>query len=316
MSIKHSIACDTLPFVGYSFYEDPKEILTAIKKAGYDGADPGWDAQKSNGKELRAIADSIGLDLPAVLGAWAFFHAGEDRDLCGDEAARQRGFAYARKAIDFAVELGARFFSVCAPQPPIYEMPYPNLSIQTLRRSLVEALREICTYAADRGITILFEPLNYYEARPGVLTSVYHAISLIEELGYENLGVQPDICHMYVSESSVTDALRAAGPLVKHVHTNETNRYSLGAGHADYLAIIRTLKEIDFDGYMSCYLPYTTQEIFNMASGGYAQRSGVSMDTSGRPDIMPYLEWPIQYLKEIERTVDMQREIAEVGKPY
>ena len=38
MGFKYTIACSTLPFVGYDVLQQPGEILSAIKAAGYDGA--------------------------------------------------------------------------------------------------------------------------------------------------------------------------------------------------------------------------------------------------------------------------------------
>lgn len=90
----------------------------AIKSAGYDGADLPGDLQRVDPKTLKPIADSLGLQVPEVLGAWAYFHAGENRDLAGlDEAARRTGIDYATRAIDLAAELGAQYFQVCAAQP-------------------------------------------------------------------------------------------------------------------------------------------------------------------------------------------------------
>lgn len=119
-------------------------------------------------KTLKPIADSLGLQVPEVLGAWAYFHAGENRDLAGlDEAARRTGIDYATRAIDLAAELGAQYFQVCAAQPPVPQVPFPEAPIPTLRKNFAEACREICAHAARRGITVLFEPLNLYEARLG-----------------------------------------------------------------------------------------------------------------------------------------------------
>ena len=88
------------------FFASPREILETIKAAGYDGADLPGDVERLQSAEMRRIADDIDLEIPEVLGAWAYFHAGEDRNLAGgDPAARQRGLDYARRALDLtAVE--------------------------------------------------------------------------------------------------------------------------------------------------------------------------------------------------------------------
>ena len=101
MSFKYTVVCDTFSSLGYDVLDNPREILQLIKDAGYDGADLPGDPNRMDGKALRQIVDSVGLDVPELLGAWAYFHGGEDRDLAGgDEEARGRGIAYAKRTID------------------------------------------------------------------------------------------------------------------------------------------------------------------------------------------------------------------------
>lgn len=308
-TFKYSVVGDTIRRLGFNILETPQEVLEAVQAAGYDGVDlPGGQPQEVDAKALRQLVDSVGLEIPELSAAWAYFHAKENRDLAGsDEEARQRGIEYAKRAVDVAVELGARFFNICAAQPAIPQVPFPQLPIQTLRRNFLAASREICQYAADRNITILFEPLNRYEAYPGVLTTVYEAMSLIDALGFPNVGIQPDVYHMNIAEASIPDALRAAGKQVKVMHMNETNHYRLGEGHANYPAIMRTLKEIGFDGYLSIYMPLISQDVSYAASN-----SG----TGTRPDLQAVLQQQLRFLKEIERSVDGQRMLYQADPRY
>ena len=306
MGFKYTLVCDTLSFLGHDVLESPREILQAIKDAGYDGADMPGDPKRMDGKALRQIVDSIGLAVPEVLGAWAFFHGGEDRDLAGsNEEARRRGIEYAKRTIDLAVELGAQFFEICAAQPPVPQLPFPRLPIKTLRQNFLDALREICAYASERGITVLLEPLNCYEAYPGVLTSVFEAVSLVEQLRPYDVGIQPDIYHMNVSDPAIPYTLRAAGKHVRHFHVNETNHYRFGAGHADYRAVIKALKDINYTGYLAVYMPFTTQEACQMGARGYGQSNGApGQGPDGGPDLKAHLEFAISTLKEIERSLE------------
>ena len=316
MGFKYTLVADTLAFLGYNLNENTEEILQAVKNAGYDGVDVAGDRKTIQAVELRQIADSLELEIPEVLGAWAYYHSGENRDLAGgDVEVRSRGIQYAKDSIDLAVELGSRYFEVCAAQPPIPQIPYPDISIKTLRANFLEALKEICGYAEKRDINILFEPLNCYEAYPGVLTTLSEATRLIQDLGYANTGIQPDVCHMNISEGSVPDALREAGDLIKHFHMNETNRYSFGAGHGDHRAIIRTLKEIDFSGYIAIYLPLVSQDVCRL--GGYITSD---LDSPGKladkPNLHFFLEHQIQYLKRLENQVELQWKTFEKGSNY
>jgi len=308
---KYSVVVDTLRFLGYDALESPQEVFGAIKEAGYDGVDLPGDLGPVSVADMKGILARYALKVPAIQGAWAYFHAGENRDLCGaDESARQAGIRYAKRGVDMAVEFGAPYFSLCAAQPPVYETPFPTLPVATMWQNLKAATHEICRYAADRGVTILYEPLNKYEAYPGIMTLLSDASRLIDELGVDNLGIQPDISHMHYGEASIPDALRAAGARIKHTHINETNRYAIGTGAADYRSIIRVLKEIDFDGHMGVYMPLTTQDIFWLSRRGYGGAGDpASVNPAERPPLAPHLEWPIRYLSTLEAAVDAERRV-------
>jgi sugar phosphate isomerase/epimerase len=296
MKFRYSVACPTLGWTGYDVLENPHEVLTAIKEAGFDGAD--LPVEGLNVDEMRPIVDSVGLIVPEVMGQWGYVHSGVDRDLTSeDQQIRQRGIEYSRTAVDLAVSLGAKFFNICAAQPPVPEVPFSKAPIETLRRNFRESLKEVCEYAAAHDVTILLEPLNPYEAIPDVLTSVFDAIGLIEDLGLENLGIQPDIFHMNISEASTVGALHAASKWTKVVHMNETNHYRIGTGHADYKSIIRTLKDCGFDGYVTLYAPIISQTVF--------QAKDRAPD---RPDLKTALGEQLRFLKEIETVVDAECE--------
>jgi sugar phosphate isomerase/epimerase len=78
-----------------------------------------------------------------------------------------------------------------------------------------------------------------------------------------------------------------------HMHINETNHATLGTGKADFHAILKTLKDLNYSGYMSVYMPFLSQEAW--------QRTGEKVHL---PDC---LEWALGYLKTIERAVDLKR---------
>ena len=318
MSFKFTLVCDTLPWVGYNVLEAPEEVLRAAKEAGYDGVDLPGDPTRMNGGEWKQRVADFGLDVPEVLAAWGYYHAGEERNLASSKPeVRRQALQYAKDTVDLAADIGARYIELCAAQPAVPELPFPREPIGILREIFRESIREVCKHAKDRGISIVLEPLNCYEGIPGVLTTVYEALNYIEELGLDNLGVQPDVFHMNIEEGSIPDALRAAAPHIRHIHLNETNHCQHGMGHADYKAIFRILKGIGYDGYLATYLPRTTQAILQSAPGnvfgGYGQ--GRSKGDGGvRPELVDVLKSMLGFLKGVERAVDLSREFYEVER--
>ena len=305
MGYEYVVNCDTLGFLGHDVLESPREILGAIKEAGYAGVDLPGNPESMDAQSIRRIVEDLELVVPEVSGAWAWAYYGPkgDRNLAGpDEKARARGVEYSKRIIDLAVDLEAQLYPTCPTQPPIYELPWTRLPSATLRDNFLRSLRELCQYAAERDITVVIEPLNRYEAFPGVAITIEETLSLITEMGVDNLGIQPDVFHMNMAESSICDALRAAGQHITHMHINETNHAGLGTGHADFHAILKTLKDVDYAGYISVYMPFTTQEAW--------QRTGEKLD------LPAYLERTLNYLKTIETAVDEQREMFDPGTSF
>ena len=304
MAFKYSLQCDTLPWVGYNVLEEPDVVLGAAREAGYDGVDLPGDPQAVDAREWRARVEGAGLAVPEVLAAWGYYHAGEERNLAStDPAKRAHAVQYAKDTVDLAADLGASFTELCAAQPAVPQLPFPVEPVAALRDNFRQSIREVCAHAAPRGITILLEPLNTYEGLPEVLTTLYQAVNYIDELGMDNLGVQPDVYHMNVEEGSIPDALRHAGPHIRHFHLNETNHCQHGTGHADYQEIFRILKGIGYDGYLSTYMPKTTQAILQGGPGKIRDR----------PDLVEVLKGLLGFLRETERTVDQSRAFYEAG---
>ena len=296
MAFKYSVSGLTLGFLGCDLSEEPDRILKAIKDAGYDGIDVFDNPNNRNAESLRQIAGSINLDIAEVLGAWG----GNGRDLAGgNQDTRREAIEYAKGAIDYCVDLGSEIFGYCLPQPSMSEAPFSKRAVGALRKDLVEGLKQICNYAADRGVAVVIEPLNCYESYPCVMNTLDEAMTVIKELGCNNVGLQPDVFHMNIGEASITDALRAVGSHVKHFHMNETNHFSFGAGHADFEAIMRTLKEITFSGYITVYMPLITRELFNMTFRGLRDESKAVPKAS----IEAHLREPLEYLKRIEARI-------------
>ena len=303
MSFKYSLQCDTLQWVGYHVLEEPDVVLGAAREAGYDGVDLPGNPQAVNAREWRKRVEDHGLAVPEVLAAWGYYHAGEERNLAStDPATRAYAVQYAKDVVDLAADLGASFTELCAAQPAVPQLPFPIEPVAELRDNFRQSIREICAHAAPRGITILLEPLNTYEGLPEVLTTLYEAVNYVDELGLDNLGVQPDVYHMNVEEGSIPDALRYAGTRIRHFHLNETNHCQHGTGHGDYQEIFRILKGIGYDGYLCTYMPKTTQAILQ---GGAANPD--------RPDLAEVLDGLLGFLKETERTVDQSRGFYEAG---
>ena len=56
-----------------------------------------------------------------------------------------------------------------------------------------------------------------------------------------------DTFHMNIEEKDPAEAIRKAGELLVNVHIADSNRQAVGYGHTDFRAIIRALKDIEYE---------------------------------------------------------------------
>ncbi|RZU75064.1 sugar phosphate isomerase/epimerase [Micromonospora kangleipakensis] len=117
------------------------------------------------------------------------------------------------------------------------------------RQVLVDALGELGEHARAEGVSLFLEPLNRYEDH--MVNRLDEAVALCAAVGLPSVRVVADTFHMNIEEDDVHAALRAAAPYLGHVQVSDSNRYQPGAGHLDWPALLRTLHEIDYRGWLA-----------------------------------------------------------------
>ncbi len=288
MGYKYSVILCTLATDGADVWKTPREILEPIAEAGYDGIDVDAEPDKipaEKFQEIREMATSLGLKVPALICAWGAWHAGEERNLASsDESIRSHAVNYTKKCID----LSATF-----DDPPMLEidaaaakMEYPLCSTprSELRNNFVKSAIEICDYAVPRNVPIAIEPINRFEGVCGFMNSIVEARSVADEVG-RDLGVMADFFHVNIEDGPVTEALHLAGDKLKHIHLADSNRQAPGTGHIDFFDVIRTLNTLNYDGYFAV--------------------DSVPV----KPDWKTLIKDSINFMKQVERTVELQEQL-------
>lgn len=129
---------------------------------------------------------------------------------------------------------------------PPFEPPRPPAGD---RQVLLDALGALGEHARAEGVTLFLEPLNRYEDH--MVNRLDEAVVLCAALGLPSVRVVADTFHMNIEEDDVHRALRAAAPYLGHVQVSDSNRYQPGAGHLDWRALVRTLLEIGYGGWLA-----------------------------------------------------------------
>jgi sugar phosphate isomerase/epimerase len=122
------------------------------------------------------------------------------------------------------------------------------------RAELAEVLRGAATIAEREGVRLALEPLNRFES--DLINNVEEGLAFVKELDNPAVGLLLDTFHINIEEASWTEPfVRAmtAGKLF-HIHLGDNNRLPPGKGLIDFAAILRTLDEIGYAGWLSAEL--------------------------------------------------------------
>ncbi len=159
---------------------------------------------------------------------------------------------------DFAIaaQLGARRLHVMAGKID------PNLSVQEQFDTAVLAYSWAAGQAADRGITLLIEPMAPAAIADYFVDSLDCAIDLIKAVGSPSFKVLFDYFHMQLAGGDLTGRFEAASGLIGHVQIAATpSRNEPDQGELGLDFIFGELDRVGYSGWVGCeYTPRSTTE--------------------------------------------------------
>jgi D-psicose/D-tagatose/L-ribulose 3-epimerase len=217
-------------------------LAPMVKKMGFDliefGIEGTSDLDYAQAAKI-ARDNGLGVSVCAAMGP--------DRDLIhSDESIRRNGMDYVRHCIDAAKTVGAP--NVIGPLYSAVGRTWQQSDDERKRDVdlLVRQLKELSTYAGDRGVGLAVEPLNRFETSFMNLAS--QAIEVIDRVAHPACGILLDTFHMNIEERSIGDAIRAAGKRVRHMHTCENDRGAPGSGHVPWREVAQACRDIGYNG--------------------------------------------------------------------
>ena len=159
-------------------------------------------------------------------------------------------------AIEYASALGCTRINCLAGVPP------EGADDDTLRETLVGNLRFAASKLKDAGIALLVEPINTRDIPGFYLTRTAQALSVIDEVGSDNLWLQYDVYHMQIMEGDLVPTIEANLGAIRHVQiADNPGRNEPGTGEINYDFVLAELDRLGYAGWVGCeYKPLTTTE--------------------------------------------------------
>jgi D-psicose/D-tagatose/L-ribulose 3-epimerase len=219
---------------------DVAALLRRIADMGFDAVElPLENAGDLTVPVVREALATTGLT-PYVVGAMA-----PGRDLVDAECVPATQ-DYLRACIDFAAGIGAA--SVCGPfyaaTGRVWRMDADQRA--TAYDDLRTHLAPVVEHALASGVRLGIEPLNRYET--SLINTVDQALTALEPLLGDGLGLALDTYHLNIEERSSAAAIRAAGPHLAHVQVCGSDRGAPGGDQTDWPALVAALDDVGYVG--------------------------------------------------------------------
>ena len=176
----------------------------------------------------------------------------------GDWAAGERGIAChpdrvdefregVARGIEYATALGCRQLNCLAGKAP------DGVPEAELRQTFVGNLRHAAAELAKAGIRLLAEPVNNRDIPGFYLNRSAQAISIMDEVGSDNLYLQYDFYHTQIMEGDLTTTFRRLKDRIAHVQiADNPGRNEPGTGEINYPFIFKMLDAEGYDGWVGC----------------------------------------------------------------
>jgi hydroxypyruvate isomerase len=160
------------------------------------------------------------------------------------------------RAIEYAGALGVNQINCLAGKVP------EGVGESSLRETFVGNLRFAAGELKKAGIKLLIEPINTFDIPGFYLSRTAQALSILDEVGSDNLFVQYDVYHAQRMEGELAATLSRNLARIAHVQVADNpGRNEPGTGEINYDFLFAHLDRIGYSGYVGCeYKPAAVTE--------------------------------------------------------
>ena len=229
-------------FSAIPFTEGIAENVAKIKRLGFDGVEMAVrDPSQLDVNELVSLLDRHQLTVPAIATGQVFLEEGlsfvsPDQEIRRKAIERIKSHVRLAKVLDALLIIGL-----------LRGKKGKETSDEQADAWLCEALNECAQ--EDSSVKLVVEPINRYET--DIINTVQSGLEMMEKVKMKNVGLLLDTFHMNIEEPSMVQSILAAREYLFHFHIADSNRWYPGAGHIDFAELINTLKQVDYQGFVT-----------------------------------------------------------------
>jgi sugar phosphate isomerase/epimerase len=195
-------------------------------------------------RAIRETAARTGIEISGI--HWVLVQADGMHLTQPDAAVRQRTGDYFVALADFCADVGGRTIVVGSPKQ---RSLLDGVSHAQAWAWATEVFRPAVARAADRGVTICFEPLAPSETN--FINTAAEAITFAGQFESPAMSVILDVKAMSSEAKPIPQIIRESRGRFGYFHANDANLKGPGFGAVDFVPIAAALHESGYDGVAS-----------------------------------------------------------------
>jgi len=235
-------------------------IVDELKQIGYQGIEiPLGEGDNAHYSSVGNHLSSCEMEVTCVTSLL------EDTNIASSNpSVRSAGLDRLKWAIDMANAANAKI--ICGPIHSAFAYFTNEPPTTDEKKWSVEMLQKAGEYAQQAGVVLTPEALNRFECY--LVNTMADLKELVDEVNHPNVQAIYDTHHANIEEKSQQKGILTIQPHLHHMHISENDRGAPGEGQINWGEVFSTLKEINYDGWL-------TVEAFSRSSPEFANAINV-----------------------------------------
>ena len=259
-------------FEGWSI----EEVFDYAAAIGYDGVEIApytlaysvEDIGAGRRRQIRRAAESAGVEIIGL--HWLLISPTGLYTNHPDDDLRHRTRDYFKALIRCCGDLGGKVMIIGSPKQRTVQEGWDYRETWDRTRGVYE---DCLPLAEECDVYLCIEPLS--KDQTNFITTAAEACKMVAEIGHSHFRTMVDVCSGSTEEFPVSRLLHDTALHLYHVHVNDANKRGPGFGQTNFVDILRALKELNYERYISVEVFDFKPDPCTIAAGSLAYLKGV-----------------------------------------
>ena len=229
-----------------------EEVFDYAGQIGYDGveiapftlADTVEDIPADRRRAIRRAAAAAGVEIVGL--HWLLISPEGLYVNHVDDEIRHRTRDYFKALIQCCGDLGGEVMIIGSPKQRNVQ---DGWDYQETWNRTKQVFEDCLPLAEQCSVYLCIEPLS--SDQTNFIDSAAEACKMVAEIDHPNFQTMIDCCSGSSEEIPIYQLLQNSAAHLYHVHVNDANKRGPGFGQTDFVSVLKTLKELDYQRYVS-----------------------------------------------------------------